>query len=79
VIFVDTSALYAVLDRDDENHAVARTTWERLLRSSNVLLTHNYVLLETVALAQSRLAARGSSSRFHAASENRRGTGDVTN
>ena len=55
MVFVDTSALYAVLDRDDENHTVARTTWERLLRSSNVLLTHNYVLLETVALVQSRL------------------------
>jgi uncharacterized protein len=55
MVFVDTSALYAVLDRDDDNHATARTTWERLLRSSDVLLTHNYVLLETVALVQSRL------------------------
>lgn len=55
MIFVDTSALYAVLDRDDDNHPVARTTWERLVRSSDVLLTHNYVLVETSALVQSRL------------------------
>ena len=55
MIFVDTSALYAVLDRDDDNHPVARTTWERLVRSSDVLLAHNYVLVETSALVQSRL------------------------
>src|SRR3954447_22090233 len=55
MIFVDTSAFYAVLDRDDANHAVARTTWERLVRSSDVLLTHNYVLVETTALVQNRL------------------------
>ena len=52
MIFVDTSALYAVLDRDDANHTVARDTWESLLRSSQRLLTHNYVLLETAALVQ---------------------------
>ena len=55
MIFVDTSALYAVLDRDDANHTVARDTWESLLRSSQRLLTHNYVLLETAALVQTRL------------------------
>ena len=53
--FIDTSALYAVLDRDDDNHLTARNTWARLLRSSEVLLTHNYVLVETAALLQSRL------------------------
>jgi predicted nucleic acid-binding protein len=55
MIFVDTSALYAILDRDDENHGPARNTWERLLRSSQPLLTHNYVLVETAALVQNRL------------------------
>ena len=55
MIFVDTSALYAILDRDDENHAVARNTWERLLRSSQTLFTHNYVLVEIAALVQNRL------------------------
>jgi predicted nucleic acid-binding protein len=53
--FVDTSALYAVLDRDDANHPAARQTWERLIRSSEPLLTHNYVLVETAALVQNRL------------------------
>jgi predicted nucleic acid-binding protein len=48
--FVDSSALYAVLDHDD-----ARSTSERLLRSAEILVTHNYVLVETAALVQSRL------------------------
>ncbi len=54
-VFVDTSAFYAVLDRDDANHSAARETWERLLRGAAVLLTSNYVLLETSTLVQHRL------------------------
>ena len=55
MIFVDTSAIYAVLDRDDDYHQAARESWQKLLRSSSTLVTHNYVLIETSALAQSRL------------------------
>lgn len=55
MIFVDTSALYALLDRDDENHARARVIWERLLDSDAGLFTTNYVLVESCALAQRRL------------------------
>ncbi len=54
-VFVDTSALYAVLDRDDTNHGPATKVWERLLTDSAILLTSNYVLLETSALVQHRL------------------------
>lgn len=54
-VFVDTSALYAVLDRDDSNHGVAGETWRRLLSDPpTVLLTHNYVLVEIGALLQNR-------------------------
>lgn len=55
MVFIDTSALYAVLDRDDENHDQAAKIWERLLTSTVHLFTHNYVLVETAALAQRRL------------------------
>lgn len=55
MIFVDTSALYAVLDRDDARHLDASRTWKRLLSSQTVLFTHNYVLIEAAALAQHRL------------------------
>ena len=53
--FVDTSALYAVLDRDDERHEAARKTWTRILSEDAPLLTSNYVLVESFALIQSRL------------------------
>ncbi|MCS6936814.1 MAG: PIN domain-containing protein [Candidatus Bipolaricaulota bacterium] len=54
-VFVDTSALYALLDRDDHNHANASKSWARLLERGHPLLTHNYALVEAFALVQRRL------------------------
>jgi uncharacterized protein len=54
-VFVDTSGLYAVFDRDDENHPRAKQAWVGWLRDGAVLLTNNYVLLETSALLQHRI------------------------
>ena len=53
-VFVDTSALYAVLDADDGKHSPACAEWQRLLLNSS-LVTTNYVLVETTALLQHRL------------------------
>ena len=53
-VFVDTSALYALLDRDDAQHAAARAVFPALLETEE-LVTHSYVLVETVALTQRRL------------------------
>lgn len=53
--FVDTSALYALLDADDPAHTAARQAFVRLLEDGDALVTHNYVVLEAVALAQRRL------------------------
>jgi uncharacterized protein len=55
MVFLDTSALYAVLDREDANHEVATQTWQWLLTEAAVLVTHNYILVESNALAQQRL------------------------
>lgn len=55
IVFVDTSAFYAVFDRDDAHHAAAKETWLALLGRAATLLTHNYVLVETTALLQHRL------------------------
>jgi predicted nucleic acid-binding protein len=54
VIFVDTSALYARLDRDDRYHREAVATLARLA-GGEALLTHNYVVVESVALVRGRL------------------------
>jgi predicted nucleic acid-binding protein len=61
-IFSDTSALYALLDRDDENHPKGKKAWEKIINPENTLITSNYVLVETFALLQRRLgfeAVRG--------------------
>ena len=55
MIFVDTSALYAVLDRDDEHHPLAKSTWGTLLQGDDALIVTNYVMVETTALVQHRL------------------------
>jgi predicted nucleic acid-binding protein len=58
-VFVDTSALYAVLDADDLNHRAASAAWQQLLNGleSDDLeaVTHGSVIVEIVALAQRRL------------------------
>jgi predicted nucleic acid-binding protein len=54
-IFIDTSAFYALLDRDDSNHQKAKKRWVDLLTSEIVLISNNYVLIESFALIQHRL------------------------
>jgi predicted nucleic acid-binding protein len=54
-VFLDTSGLYAVFDRDDAHHPGAKIAWVEWLRQGAVLLTNNYVLLETAALLQHRI------------------------
>lgn len=54
-LFIDTSALLAVLDADDSNHLAARPFWESIVSAGETLVSHNYVLVETSALALRRL------------------------
>ena len=54
-IFLDTSALYAILDADDRNHQPAKRTWVDLINQEADLASSNYALLETFALVQRRL------------------------
>jgi uncharacterized protein len=61
-VFVDTSALVAVLNSGDENHPRASRSFRSLLESDEELVTTSYVLVETVALLQHRFgpgAVRG--------------------
>lgn len=54
-LFVDTSAIYALADRNDRNHAAAARAFPEM--RGRRLRTHNYVLVESLALIQRRLGA----------------------
>lgn len=54
-VFVDTSALLAVLDADDLHHAKAGEVWRNLVSRGDDLVCTSYVLVETFALVQNRL------------------------
>jgi predicted nucleic acid-binding protein len=53
-VFVDTSAIYALLDRDGRGHPAVAAAWTSLVNGARPLVTSNYVLLETTALLQRR-------------------------
>lgn len=52
MIFVDTSAFYALVVDDDSNHGRARQVFDGLAREA--VGTHSYVLCETVSLLHKR-------------------------
>lgn len=54
-VFIDTSALYSLMDKNEVNHTSASQIWQRILVDGQVLVATNYVLLETNALLQKRL------------------------
>ena len=54
-VFVDTSAFLAVLNKDDHNHSEAKKLWNDLINSERILVSDNYILVESFALIQRRL------------------------
>jgi uncharacterized protein len=52
-VVVDTSALFALLDRRDAHHRTAAAFWTD--PDDEDLVTHAYVVVESVALVRSRL------------------------
>lgn len=54
-ILVDTSAVFALLDRRDANHAAARRELTALTRRGTEPLLTNFIVAESHALALSRL------------------------
>lgn len=55
MIFLDTSAIYALADATDPNHSQAVQLFRNALRSDEDFLVHSYVLVEAAALLQRRL------------------------
>ena len=54
-VFIDTSAFYAVLDADDDNYSTAEKIWNFALEKDVHFVSHNYILIETIALLQNRI------------------------
>lgn len=45
-VFCDTSALFAVIDRDSDAYVEAALSWRWLIEHDTQLVTTNYVLVE---------------------------------
>ena len=54
-IFVDTSGVFAFLDPGDGRHEPAGRFWIEAVNNGELLVTSNYVVLETFSLVQRRL------------------------
>ena len=54
-IFVDTSALFALLATEDYLSNMAADIWDELIETQQTIITNNYALVECFALTQSRL------------------------
>ncbi len=61
-VFLDTSALIALLNAEDRFHDDAKHTWDRLLAGvrtgQKLLVTHHAILVESSALIARRLGMR---------------------
>jgi predicted nucleic acid-binding protein len=61
---VDTSALFAILDRDDPQHSRASAWFGEGRDQSERLVTHNYIALESAALVRGRLGGEAVAALF---------------
>jgi len=53
-VFIDTSAILAILDAADHRHNQAENAWTALMSSDEEIITSNYILVETTSLLHSR-------------------------
>lgn len=54
-VFVDTSAFYALADRDDVNHKKVENTYRSLIAKNTVFVLTDHILSETTTLIRRRL------------------------
>lgn len=57
-VFVDTSAVFALLSSDDGSHESARSVFQQLQAREAVLVTTSFVLVEVYALLARRMGLR---------------------
>ncbi|MBS4029548.1 MAG: PIN domain-containing protein [Ignavibacteriales bacterium] len=54
-VFGDSSAFYSYLDKQDSQHLRAKAQMSSLIQSNDVVVSSNYIIVETIALIQRRL------------------------
>lgn len=54
-LFIDTSALYAIMDAGDDFHDRAKDYFSEIVEKDIVLNSSDYIIVETIALVQNRL------------------------
>ena len=54
-VFADASGLFALLAKNDYMHIRAKKCFQRFARNKTRLITSSFVLVETIALLQSRI------------------------
>jgi predicted nucleic acid-binding protein len=57
-VFVDTSAIFALVDANDESHAIATGRLLHLISEQATMAVSNYVIVETCALLQRRIGLK---------------------
>ena len=55
MVFIDTSALLALADQKDKVYETAKQILEKLLSQDEIIVLHNYIIVEAAALIQRRL------------------------
>lgn len=65
IVFADTSALFALMNRNDWVHLEAKHTFHYLSQRQAMLISSSYVLVETIALLQHRVGLAAAQD-FHA-------------
>lgn len=58
MILIDTSAIFALLDKNDQAHGEAKALFGRAFESGQQFFIHNYLITEATALIQARLGFR---------------------
>ncbi len=54
MIFVDSSALLALISAGDQHHLRAKQCFKSLREERKILITNNYVIVESISLMQKR-------------------------
>jgi predicted nucleic acid-binding protein len=55
ITFIDTSAIFALISEEDDQHAIAKKAWGTLINEEEVIYCNNYILVEAATLLQRRI------------------------